>query len=64
MFSRLSPLTRVFIGVFINIAAYSVPLSIDIVLMAVALILLHLAEVDWGNMKLIFMSNVIMFASW
>jgi len=63
MFSRLSPLTRVAIGIFINLAAYFVPLSIDLVLVAVALILLHLAKVNWREMKFIFIGNIIMFVS-
>ena len=62
-FSLLSPLTRVAIGIFFNIAAYLVPFSLNIVLLASVLILMHLSRVKWKTMWFIWVGNAILLAS-
>ena len=62
-FSLLSPLTRVAIGIFFNIAAYFVPFSLNIVLLASVLILMHLSGVKWKTMWFIWVGNAILLAS-
>jgi energy-coupling factor transport system permease protein len=62
-FSLLSPLTRVALGIFFNIAAYLVPFSLNIVLLASVLILMHLSRVKWKTMWFIWVGNAILLAS-
>ena len=62
-FSLLSPLTRVAIGGFFNIAAYLVPFSLNIVLLASVLILMHLSGVKWKTMWFVWVGNAILLAS-
>jgi len=62
-FSSLSPLTRVAIGIFFNIACYLVPFSLNIVLLTLVLILMHLSRVKWKTLWFVWVGNVILLAS-
>jgi energy-coupling factor transporter transmembrane protein EcfT len=59
----LSPLTRVAIGVFFNIASYLTPFSITVALLASVLILMHLSGVKWKTMWFVWVGNAILLAS-
>jgi energy-coupling factor transport system permease protein len=62
-FSSLSPLTRVAIGIFFNLASYLVPFSLGIVLLASVLVLMHLSGVKWKTMWFVWVGNAMLLAS-
>jgi len=62
-FSSLSPLTRVAIGIFFNVAAYLGPFSITIGLLASVFILMHLSGVKWKTLWFVGVGNAILLAS-
>ena len=62
-FSALSPLTRVAIGIFFNIASYMGPFSITIGLLASVLILMHLSGVKWKTLWFVWIGNGILLIS-
>lgn len=62
-FSALSPVTRIAIGLFFNVASYLVPFSFALVLLVAILSLMHLSGVKWKTLWFVWIGNAILFLS-